>query len=72
MICEYSLFEFKSFHKSYLNDVTGAMNSIKLLLRCTIVLHQFYWAFWLKPFKEITSYCHDLKAVATSKTRSWL
>jgi hypothetical protein len=33
MICEYSLFEFKSFHKSYLNYVPGAMNSIKLLLR---------------------------------------
>jgi len=37
MICEYSLFKVKSFHKSYLNYVTGDMNSIKLLLRRTLV-----------------------------------
>jgi hypothetical protein len=32
MICEYSLFEIKNFHKSYLNYVAGFSNSIELLL----------------------------------------
>ena len=37
MICEYSLFEIKNFHKSYLNYVAGFSNSVERLLRRTLV-----------------------------------